>query len=220
MAVPVAGPGLSDPHVISSLSALEALYGEPALGSILKELAFINREYRTMIEASPFCVLATSGPEGLDASPRGDAGSLVRVVDEHTLLLPDRRGNQRIDALRNIVRDPRVALLFLIPGVGETLRVNGRAVITTDPALLASFAVEGKAPRTVVRITVEAIYFQCARAVIRSGLWDTSRHVARTSLPSTGTLTVAARDARGRSDEFDAPAYDAALAERQRNSLW
>lgn len=211
---------MADLHAITSMTALEALYGEPPAASLLKELPVINAEYRAMIEASPFCVLATAGPEGLDASPRGDEGAIVRVLDERTLLLPDRRGNQRIDSLRNIVRDPRVGLLFLIPGVGETMRVNGRAEITADPQLVRAFTVEGKAPRVVIRITVEVVYFQCARAVMRSGLWDPARHVDRKSLPSTGTLTVAARDAKGRDDAFDATAYDAALATRQKATLW
>lgn len=211
---------MSEPHTIKSVTDLEALYGQPVLGSILKELPVVNAEYAKMIEASPFCVLATSGPEGLDASPRGDMHGLVRVVDEKTLLLPDRRGNQRIDSLRNIVRDPRVGLLFLIPGVGETLRVNGRADLTTDPALCASFAVDGKLPKCVLRITVEAVYFQCARAITRSRLWDPSAHVDRKSLPSTGTLTVAARDFKGRTDAFDAAEYDAVLAERQKATLY
>ncbi len=205
---------------ITSLEQLEALYGEPVIGSILKEIPIINDAYRALIEASPFCVLATSGPEGLDASPRGDAPGFVRVADATTLLLPDRRGNQRIDSLRNIVRDPRVALLFLIPGVGETLRVNGRGVLTTDPEVLRSFAVDGKVPNTVLRLTVEAVYFQCARALARSKLWDPASLVDRKSLPSTGTLTVAARDTKRDTTAFDASAYDAALAERQQRSLY
>jgi uncharacterized protein len=211
---------MSDPHAITSIDQLERIYGQPVLGSILKELPVINAAYRALIEASPFCVLATSGPEGLDASPRGDLRGLIRVVDERTLLMPDRRGNQRIDSLRNVVRDPRVALLFLIPGVGETLRVNGQGTLTADPALRASFAVDGREPNTVLRITVEAVYFQCARAIARSKLWDPSHHVARTSLPSTGTLTVAARDHKGDRSAFDASAYDAALAERQKATLY
>jgi PPOX class probable FMN-dependent enzyme len=211
---------MSDPHAIKSVAELEALYGQPVIGSILKELPAINAEYRMMIEASPFCVLATCGPEGLDASPRGDMYGLVRVVDDKTLLLPDRRGNQRIDSLRNIVRDPRVGLLFLIPGVGETLRVNGRAELTTDPVLCASFAVDGKVPKTVIRIAVEAVYFQCARAITRSRLWDAAAHVDRKSLPSTGTLTVAARDFKGGTDAFDAAEYDAVLSERQKATLY
>ena len=211
---------MSDPHVITSTAQLEALYGQPVLGSVLKEIPVINAAYRALIEASPFCILATCGPEGLDASPRGDAPGFVRVVDEKTLLLPDRRGNQRIDSLRNIVRDPRVALLFLIPGIGETLRVNGHGVLTTDPAILASFAVGDKQPQTVLRLTVDAIYFQCARALARSKLWDPAHFVDRKSLPSTGTLTVAARDTKGQTTEFDAAAYDAVLSERQKATLY
>ena len=211
---------MSDPHVITSTAQLEALYGQPVLGSVLKEIPVINAAYRALIEASPFCILATCGPEGLDASPRGDAPGFVRVVDEKTLLLPDRRGNQRIDSLRNIVRDPRVALLFLIPGIGETLRVNGHGVLTTDPAILASFAVGDKLPQTVLRLTVDAIYFQCARALARSKLWDPAHFVDRKSLPSTGTLTVAARDTKGQTTEFDAAAYDAVLSERQKATLY
>ena len=214
------GQLMSDPHALTSTVELEALYGQPVSGSILKEIPVINQAYRALIEASPFCVLATSGPEGLDASPRDDAPGFVRVVDEKTLLLPDRRGNQRIDSLRNIVRDPRVALLFLIPGVGETLRVNGRGVLTTDPEVLASFAVDGNLPKTVLRLTVDTVYFQCARALARSKLWDPSYHVARGSLPSTGMLTVAARDSKRDTTEFDANAYDVALAERQKATLY
>ncbi len=211
---------MHQPHAIMTIEQLDALYGAPAIGSILKEIPIINDAYRALIEASPFCVLATSGPEGLDASPRGDAPGFVRVVDEKTLLLPDRRGNQRIDSLRNIVRDPRVALLFLIPGVGETLRVNGRGVLTNDPEVLNSFAVDGKVPNTVLRLTVEAVYFQCARALARSKLWDPASHVDRRSLPSTGTLTVAARDSKRDTTEFDASAYDAVLTERQKATLY
>ena len=211
---------MSDQHELATIEQLETLYGQPAIGSILKEIPVINAAYRALIEVSPFCILATCGPEGLDASPRGDAPGFVRVVDEKTLLLPDRRGNQRIDSLRNIVRDPRVALLFLIPGVGETLRVNGRGALTTDPATLASFAVDGKSPKTVLRLTVDTVYFQCARALARSKLWDPSQHVDRTSLPSTGTLTVAARDTKRDTTEFDAAAYDALLAERQKATMY
>ena len=205
---------------ITSPEQLEALYGQPVIGSLLKEIPIVNDAYRALIEASPFCVLATSGPEGLDASPRGDAPGFVRVADEKTLLLPDRRGNQRIDSLRNIVRDPRVALLFLIPGVGETLRVNGRGVLTADPHVLRSFAVDGKLPNTVLRVTVDAVYFQCARALARSRLWDPASVVDRSSLPSTGNLTVAARDTKRDTTAFDAEAYDAVLAERQKVSLY
>src|SRR5690606_35579931 len=139
--------------------------------------------YRALIEAAPFAVLATNGPDGLDCSPRGDGPGFVDVRDETTLLLPDRRGNNRIDSLRNIVHDPRVALLFLIPGMGETLRVNGRASISVDPDLLARFAVSERAPRTVLIISVDTVFFQCSRAILRSHLWNPESHVARASLP-------------------------------------
>ncbi len=178
-------------------------------------MARITPHYRALIEASPFAVLATSGPEGLDCSPRGDRPGFVRVHDERTLMLPDRRGNNRVDSLRNIVRDPRAALLFMIPGFGNTLRVNGSARLGTDPDLLASFAVDDKAPRSVVVITVAAIYFQCARAIVRSDLWNPAKHVERASLPSPGEILAALSENRvGGAD------YDRAWADRARKTLW
>src|SRR5690242_12830606 len=144
-------------QTITTIAELEALYGQPNEASTVKEVGYITPHYRAYIEASPFAVLATSGPEGLDCSPRGDVPGFVRVHDDRTLMLPDRRGNNRVDSLRNIVRDARVALLFLIPGIGNTLRVNGRAQVSTDADLLASFAVDGKAPRSVVVMAVEAV---------------------------------------------------------------
>ncbi len=132
--------------------------------------------------------MATSGPDGLDTSPRGDPKGFVRVVDDKTVILPDRRGNNRIDSLRNLVTDPRIALIFLIPGVSETVRVMGRATISTDPELCASFAMQGKAPRCVLVIAVEQVFFQCAKALVRSKLWDPSLHVERASLPTAGKI--------------------------------
>jgi PPOX class probable FMN-dependent enzyme len=208
-------PTVSNPHVITSVAALEALYGTPAEASLVKETDRVIPEYRAFIEAAPFVALATRGPEGLDCSPRGDEPGFVRVRDEKTLLLPDRRGNNRIDSLRNIVRDPHVALLFLIPGIGETLRVNGRAVVSAEPALLDSFTVDGKAPKSVIAVTVEAVYFQCARAILRSELWNPDRHVARGSLPSAGRILAAVTQNR-----FDGEAYDRVLPERQRTTLY
>ena len=202
--------------LIETLAQLHALYAAPPTpASVVKEIDWITPEYRRLIEASPFVALATSGPEGLDCSPRGDAPGFVRVADSKTLILPDRRGNNRIDSLRNIVRDPRVALLFLIPGSGTTFRVNGRAVISADPALLASFAVEGQTPRTVIVITVETAYFQCARAMVRSRLWDPDQHVAPESLPTPGAILAAlsAGEVGGRS-------YDDAWPDRAAKSLW
>ena len=171
---------MSDSHTVASVAALEAIYGLPAGAAVVKEIDHISAEYRTFIEASPFFVLASNGPEGVDCSPRGDAPGFVRVAEDgKSLLIPDRRGNNRVDSLRNIVRDPRVSLLFLIPGVGETIRVIGRARITTDPALLESFIFAGKTPRSVITVAVERVYFQCSKAIIRSKLWDPSRHVER-----------------------------------------
>ena len=138
------------PHTISTVEDLEALYGQPVPRSLTKEIDYISDHYRVFIEKSPFVVLASIGPEGLDCSPRGDPAGFVRVADKKTVLLPDRRGNNRLDTFRNIIRDPRVSLLFLVPGVGETLRINGRAELSTDPDLCASFEMQGKAPRSVV----------------------------------------------------------------------
>lgn len=204
-----------DAHLLTTLAQLEALYGAPARRSVIKETDRITSEYHAMIEASPFVVLASAGPEGLDCSPRGDAAPVLVVENDTTLLLPDRPGNNRIDTLRNIVRDPRVALLCLIPGVGETIRINGHAGISVAPDLLARCAAKGKPPTSVVVIRVESVYFQCARAVVRAGLWDVSRQVSRASLPTTGDI-LAAIDA----EPFDADAYDAELPGRIARTLY
>ncbi len=201
--------------IITSVDALEALYGTPGETSTAKEIDHISPEYRAYIEASPFVALATAGPEGLDCSPRGDAGAVVRIQDERTVLLPDRRGNNRIDSLRNIVRDPRVGLLFLIPGSGNTLRLNGRAHLDTDPLLLDSLTMEGKAPRSVIVIAVERVYFQCARAVLRAELWNPARHVAPDSLPSAGDILAALSNGR-----VGGAAYDAEWPGRAKLSMW
>lgn len=201
-------------HSIESIAQLEALFGTPGEASLSKEVPFVHPSYRSMIEASPFAVLATSGPGGLDASPRGDAPGFVQLLDERTLLLPERRGNNRVDSLRNIVADPRVALLFLIPGVGETLRVNGRASITTAPDLMERFVVGGQPPKCVIRITVEAVYFQCARAILRSRLWEATEPGAPRPVPTPGAILSAI------SQSFDGAAYDQALPERQRTTLY
>jgi PPOX class probable FMN-dependent enzyme len=170
------------------MDQLEALYGETHPPSIAKETDRITPAYRALIEAAPFFALASSGPGGLDCSPRGDPAGFVRVADEKTLLIPDRRGNNRIDTLRNLIHDPRVALLFLIPGCSETIRVVGRASISADPALTQQFVMEGKTPRTVLVITVETVFYQCAKAIVRSKLWDASRQVDRKTLPTPGVI--------------------------------
>jgi len=201
--------------LIATVEQLEAIYGHPSETSTVKVADRITRSYRLLIEKSPFAALATSGPEGLDCSPRGDVPGFVRIHDETTLMMPDRRGNNRIDSLRNIVRDPRVALLFLIPGCGNTLRVNGRAHISIDPELLASFRVEGKAPRSVIVMTVDEIYFQCARAIVRSDLWNPDRRVDPRSLPTAGQIL-----AEMSSNRFGGEDYDHAWPDRARQSMW
>jgi PPOX class probable FMN-dependent enzyme len=197
-------------HTVTTQQELALLFGSVGAPSLQKEVPTVHPCYRALIEASPFVVLATSGPDGLDASPRGDAPGFVVVEDEKTLLIPDRRGNNRIDSLRNLVADPRVALLFLIPGRAETLRVNGRASIVLDPELLERFAVDGKRPTCVLAVDVETVFFQCGRAILRSQLWDAAPAVG---LPSAGQMLGALGD-------IDPDAYDRDLPERQRSSLY
>jgi PPOX class probable FMN-dependent enzyme len=188
---------------ITSMDQLMALYEAPSDISIAKEIDHISDHYRAFIEAAPFFALATGGSEGLDCSPRGDAPGFVRVADAKTLMVPDRRGNNRIDSLRNIMSDPRVALLFLIPGIGETIRVTGRAALSIDPDLLASFLVNGKPPCCVIVITVERVFYQCTKAIVRSKLWDAARHVDRASLPTTGAILAVQTAGRLGGDEHD-----------------
>jgi PPOX class probable FMN-dependent enzyme len=205
----------AEQHLIRDEATLNALYGEVSAGAIAKEIDYIHPHYRAMIEASPFLVLATCGPEGLDTSPRGDPAGFVHVVDEKTLLIPDRRGNNRADSLRNIIRDPRVALLFLIPGVGETLRVNGTAVVSTDPALIGRFPYRGTLPRTVIVVTAERVYFQCPKALVRSDLWNPDKRVDRKSVPSAGTIMAGITDGK-----LGGEAYDRAYPERLRTTIY
>ncbi len=201
--------------VITSEAELAALYEAPVPTSILKEVDRITPDYAKLIAASPFAVLATAGPGGLDCSPRGDPAGFVRVCDSKTLMMPDRRGNNRIDSLRNIVNDPRVGLLFLIPGIGMSMRVNGRAQLSTDQNLCESFTMEGKVPKCVIVITVTAAYTQCQKAIARSKLWDVTQHVKPTDLPTMGEMMQ-----RLSSDNFDGKAYDAAYPERMKQTIY
>lgn len=202
-------------HLVTTVEALEALYGKPVITSLVKEVDRISDGYRALIEASPFVAIATSGPDGLDCSPKGDPAGFVRILDDRTLAIPDRRGNNRLDSFHNILRDPRVAVLFLIPGVGETLRVNGRAEITTDPELLASFEMQGKPPICVMIVRIESIYFHCSKAMVRSKLWDPAHFVDRKSLPSTGTILAELSKGQQGGD-----AYDRELPERVKAQLY
>jgi len=201
--------------IIKTIEQLESIYGFAGETSTVKVAKWVTPSYRALIERSPFVALATSGPEGLDCSPRGDVAGFVRVHDEKTLMMPDRRGNNRVDSLRNIVRDGRVALLFFIPGSGSTLRVNGRAHLCVDPTLLLSFKMDGKAPRTVVVMTVEEIYFQCARAILRSDLWNPDKHVDPKALPTPGQILAEMSENRVGGED-----YDRAWPQRARQSLW
>lgn len=200
---------------IENLAALEALLGEVSDAARKKEVDYLHPSYQAMIAASPFAVLATVGPAGPDASPRGDPPGFVTVRDEHTLLLPERRGNNRVDSLRNIVADPRVALLFLIPGHGETLRVNGRARLSLAPELLQQFAVQGKPPLCMVEIRVESVFFQCARAIYRSRLWERPADAARGAVPTPGAILEALTECA-----IDSATYDEDLPARQQATLY
>lgn len=203
-------------HDLRDEAALRGVYSTgPGPTSLDKVADHIHPLYRPYIEASPFAVLATLGPHGLDTSPRGDAPGFVQVADAHTLLLPDRRGNQRIDSLRNLVHDPRCALLFLIPGVGEALRVNGRARISAHPGLREQFVVQGQLPASVLVISVASVYFQCARAIKRSGLWDPRTLVDRATLPSPGAILECLSG-----QSIDGAEYDSALQPRQAATLY
>ena len=202
-------------HLITTMQQLEALYGERMPASVVKEIDHISPHYRAQIEAAPFVTVATSGPEGLDCSPKGDAPGFVRILDDKTLAIPDRPGNNRLDGFRNIVRDPRIALLFLIPGVGETLRVNGRASISIEPELMQSFAVNGKLPRCVLVVHVESVYFHCSKAIMRSKLWDEAAKIDRKTLPSTGTIIAELSQGK-----LGGETYDRELPERHKAMLY
>jgi hypothetical protein len=202
-------------HLVTSMEQLQSLYGERSKGAVLKEIDRLNQGYRKLIEAAPFVVVATAGPEGLDCSPKGDAPGFVRILDDRTLAVPDRPGNNRIDGFTNILRDPRVALLFLIPGHSETLRVNGRASISVDPGLMQGFSVSGKLPRCVLVVHIERVYFHCAKAIIRSRLWDEAAKIDRASLPSAGTLVAELTNG-----ELGGEAYDRDAPERIKATLY
>ncbi|MEQ9519801.1 MAG: pyridoxamine 5'-phosphate oxidase family protein [Parvibaculum sp.] len=202
-------------RTITTLDDLKALYGEISAPALAKERTALTPHYRAFVEAAPFMVIATIGPKGLDTSPRGDPAGFVHVVDDKTLLIPDRRGNNRLDTLKNILHDPRISLIFLIPGVGEALRVRGRAEIIQDDELAAGFVMQGKAPTTLLRITIECVYFQCQKAIARSRLWDPASVIDRTTLPTAGEMVEALV-----SEPFDGKAYDADYPERLKRTIY
>jgi len=201
--------------IIGSIEELNEIYGaglsQASVDKVTKELTPL---YRGMIEMSPFVALATVGPEGLDCSPRGDLGGVVRIIDDRTLHLPDWRGNNRVDSLSNIVRDPRLSLMFLIPGSNTVMRINGRGVVSNDEALLESFEMDGKHPRTVIVINIVEVYFQCARAVMRAELWNADHFVDPANLPTPGQML---KDAVG---DFDHETYDREWPARAAKTMW
>ncbi|MAI44652.1 MAG: pyridoxamine 5'-phosphate oxidase family protein [Hyphomicrobiaceae bacterium TMED74] len=201
-------------YTISSLTELEETYGPANPASLVKEIGYISDHYRAFIEKSPFVVLATVGPDGVDCSPRGDPPGFAGVLDEHTVAIPDRRGNNRIDNLRNLVVDPRASLLFLIPGIGETIRINGRGYIVTEPELRASFEMQGKVPATVILVKVDTIYFQCPKALVRSKLWQAESQIVRSELPTTGQIISTL------SQEFDGDEYDCNYPKRLKETIY
>lgn len=200
-------------RTIETVAALEALYDRPSGGSLDKVTPRLTPAYRRWIATSRFAVLSTVGPHGTDASPRGDDGPVARILDERTLVLPDWRGNNRLDSLRNIVADGRVSLMFLVPGSTNVVRINGTAKLTADPDMLAPFARDGALPRTVIVIGVDEVYFQCARAILRSRLWSGADETA--GLPTAGEMLRDATDGA-----VDASAYDADWPGRAAASMW
>jgi len=201
---------VSEPSAIPDETALREVLGSPSelvAGKVVDRLNALTRQF---VERSPFVCVATGRPDGgLDVSPRGDSAGFVRILDERTLLVPERQGNRLADTLTNLLADPRIALLFLIPGVGDTFRVNGRAVLVDDPELLGPSGVEGKVPQLGILVTVEEAYTQCSKALIRSDLWNPERHIERSELPSSGEILRSLAD-----PELDAEEYDRARAER------
>ncbi len=197
---------------ITDIAELEALYDQVSPRSITKVATRVTPHYRTWIERSRFCVFTTVGPEGTDGTPRGDDGPVVQIADDKTILMPDWRGNNRLDTLRNIVRDGRVSLMFMVPGSNTVVRVNGTAVLTADPEVTERFEQKGMHPRSVAVITIGELYFQCAKALMRSGLWTRGDESA--GLPSAGDFLREAEEG------FDAETYDAAYIERAKSQMW
>lgn len=192
-----------DTNVVKSVEELEANYGTPMPSSLAKEVDRLNDAYRKLIAAAPFVVIATGGPDGLDCSPKGDFPGFIRIVDDKTLMIPDRPGNNRLDGFKNLMSDPRIALLFLIPGCGETLRINGWAEVSVDPALRESFAVNGKPARGVLIVHIETVFFHCAKAIVRAKLWDPAAQIDRKSLPTAGTIIAETSKGKLGGEQYD-----------------
>jgi len=197
---------------IDTIEDLEALYGKPSEGALAKVKTELTPQYRQWVEASRFLILTTVGPEGTDASPRGDVEPVVKVVDHTTLWLPDWRGNNRADSLRNIVRDGRISLMFMVPGSDTVIRVNGTAILTADDSVTDKFEQNGKHPRSVIVINLQEVYFQCAKALMRSKLWSSGDESA--SLPTAGQFLKEV------DESLDAESYDAGYPEYAKERMW
>ena len=206
---------MSDHHIVDSLETLEALYGEVNPTSLSKELDRLSEPYKAYVRAAPLVILATVGPEGVDCSPRGDPAGFVHILNDKTIALPDRRGNNRLDSLKNIVRDNRVSLLFLIPGIGNTLRINGRGRISVEPDLRASFTMSEKIPTSVLVIDIDSVYFQCKKALARSDFWNPETQSKPEDLPSAGEMLRSALNG-----DFDAETYDSEYPERMKKTIY
>lgn len=197
---------------IDTIEALEALYGPPIPAARDKVVSALTPLYSQWISASRFLILSTIGPEGTDASPRGDAGAVVQISDPKTLLLPDWRGNNRLDSLRNLVRDPRISLMFMISGCNNVVRINGRAALTADPSIIGRFMQNGNSPKTVISVTIGEVYFQCAKALMRSALWKAQ--APPENLPTAGQFV------KELNKSFDADAYDRGYADYAKDRMW
>lgn len=198
-------------RIIKDIAALEAVYDAAVPNSLAKVVQRITPHYATWIERARFCVLTTVGPEGTDGSPRGDVGPVLRILDDKTLHLPDWRGNNRIDSLRNIVRDGRVSLMLMVPGSSNVVRINGTAVLSDDPDVTTRFEQNGRHPKSVIVITVGEAYFQCAKAIMRSELWSAA---PLTDLPTAGQFITEQKA------EFDGKTYDENYAEYAKDKMW
>lgn len=199
-------------QTINTVEELERLYDDVVPGALTKVMPQITSLYRQWIEASRFLILTTVGPEGTDASPRGDIGPVTHIADEKTLWLPDWRGNNRLDSLKNIVRDGRVSLMYMVPGCNNVVRVNGRAQLTTEPSVVSSFEHSGKTPRSVIVIEVLEVYFQCAKALMRSKLWANDQQGI--DVPTAGQFLQEV------TEDFDAEAYDSGYGEYAKPRMW
>ena len=205
-----------DPYTVTSLEDLNEIYDAPAATAIAKQTDHVTAPGRALIAAAPFLILATASEDGIDCSPKGDAPGFVQLLDDRTILIPDRPGNNRVDGMKNIIGNPKVGIIFMVPGYGTTYRVNGTATISTDPELLGRFEVQGKLPRAVIVVSVDEAFSHCPKAFIRAKLWNAERDDLPEDVPTHGAF-AAHRDG---GDKAYAEKYDADYAERLKSQLY